>query len=1081
MVLFDIFYKKHGINRLSHFLNPRLIDSSTVIFPFKSEVHYFKASERLENVTRKIPLFFSHPKIMCRSITSYTISPEGIFVKLPFSFPKFYREINTDKSIRYLRPTENKITIPKNTLLINNYGTMTQTIRYKKSAFKDKWVFENALKSLVENLNNQNPNNTQFVVFEVPEILPTWSKLNLFAENLTIPRLRSIPNYKYLLLLEFWKYITPKLRTNSILNKLTPETKENFNIIFTIGKKAVFLNFAILDKVILEYADGKFSTESLNNFILIETLEDLKKYGDYDLIFRENKDISLEAVKFLDRSKIKSSVFKKLFYKLMLSIVQCKEEELEENFKDNDESTNLEEILNQEFDFENEANNGKDENSDDIFGIRKETDDLDEESIPNADGDVESEVDEADIDIITTDKKIVTSITDLNTETTKPVNEILKKITILKDNKEINKKRENELKKILEDQDTKEVNIEGLGFVTIGSLLDTSKDSEVDKVKPKEIKASSSVFDDSYNKNTIKSMDNQYMENNMIKDTVRSIFNLQKHGLIVSDYETSSNVSILDTTIEHKIVIKQLNGSSSTIRFRSPKISSDGSFKMSGNTYRMRKQRTEIPIRKIDSRRVVLNSYYGKLFVDKAQTKSTSYGHWYLRQISNNPDVTNIVAGEADITGIDVSQAFGKISKSLKGFNYKNFTITFDYNNRLSKIKNFDPKLVEKDGTVIIGYDRNQPSEECDVLLLDRNDNISLYSRKTKSSSQLTDLYSLAMVSSKAAGPIEFASIKLLGRSIPLVVLLSYYIGLDQLLKVLKIKHGVYSLDDRDGLKSFVSDNPIKVKFMDKILVFDRDFGQSDVILGSLINIKDLKETSYESWTKRDLFGSVFANFDLPLGVQTEIRALENLFIDPMTLSLLKEMKLPETFLGLLFKAADLLKDDNFEHPNLMSGQVIKGYERINGMIYKSLVNAVKDHENRSAFSKSNISMDPFTIMTQIKDDSTTVLVDDLNPISQIKQSEDVSYLGAGGRQAISMTQRTRVSHPSEVGIISEGVKDNGQVGITAYLVPNPGIVNIRGNVKEVDASKVGWGDLLSTAALLSPFGTQDDGKRLNV
>lgn len=1080
MVLFDIFYKKHGINRVSHFFNPRLIDSTTVVFPFRSEVHYFKASERLENVTRKIPLFYKHPKIMCRSITSYTVSPEGIFVKLPFSFPKFYREINTDKTIRYLRPTENKITIPKNTLLVNNYGTMTQTIRYKKSAFKDKWIFENGLKSLIENLNNQNKNNTQFVVFEVPEILPTWSKLNQFSENLTIPRLRSIPNYKYLLLLEFWKYITPKLRPNSIFNSLKEETKENFNIIFTLGKKSVFLNFSILDKVIFEYAEGKFSTESLKDLIVIDTIGDLERFGNFDLMFRD-KDVSLESVKFLDRTKLKSNVFKKLFYKLMLSIIQSKEEEITDNFADSDKETNLEEMLNKEFDFENEANNGKDENSDDIFGLKREEDELDEETLPNSDNDVSSDVDETDIELMTTDKKIITSITDLNNDNTKPVDEILKKINILKENKEINKKRENELKKILEEQNTKEINLEGLGFVTIGSLLDTSKDSEEDKVKPKEVKSTSSVFDESYNKNTIKSMDSQYMENNMIKDAVRSIFNLQKHGLIISEYDTGANISILDTTIEHKIVIKQLNGSSSTIRFKSPKISPDGSFKMSGNTYRMRKQRTEIPIRKIDSRRVVLNSYYGKLFVDKAQTKSTSYGHWYLRQISNNPDITNIVAGEADITGIKLSQSYGKISKSVRGFNYNNYTLTFDYNNRLSKIKNFDPTLVERDGTVIVGYDRNQAPEECDVLLLDSNDKISVYSRKSKSTAHLTDLYSLAMVSSRAAGPIEFASIKLLGRNIPLVMLLSYYIGLDQLLKILKVKHGIFSLEDKDGIKGFVCDNPIKVKFLDKILIFDRDFGQSDIILGALINIKDIKDTGFDSWTKRDLFGSIFATFDLPLGVQTEIRALENLFVDPMTLSLLKEMKLPETFLGLLFKAAELLKDDNFEHPNLMSGQVIKGYERINGMIYKSLVNAVKDHENRSAFSKSNITMDPFTIMTQIKDDSTTVLVDDLNPISQIKQSEDVSYLGAGGRQAISMTQRTRVAHPSEIGIISEGVKDNGQVGITAYLVPNPGIVNIRGNVKDVDASKVGWGDLLSTAALLSPFGTQDDGKRLNV
>ena len=164
-----------------------------------------------------------------------------------------------------------------------------------------------------------------------------------------------------------------------------------------------------------------------------------------------------------------------------------------------------------------------------------------------------------------------------------------------------------------------------------------------------------------------------------------------------------------------------------------------------------------------------------------------------------------------------------------------------------------------------------------------------------------------------------------------------------------------------------------------------------------------------------------------------------------------------------------------------MEGTAIKGYERIAGLTYNTLITALKNYENTAYFSKGSFTINPYCIKNIILDDSTTVLVDDLNPVSFLKQQEDVTYLGAGGRGSrLSMSRDTRIMHESEVGIVSEGVKDNGDVGITFYLSADPNINNIRGIAEPTTAEKTSWAGILSSTAVLFPFSRTDDVKRIS-
>ena len=77
-----------------------------------------------------------------------------------------------------------------------------------------------------------------------------------------------------------------------------------------------------------------------------------------------------------------------------------------------------------------------------------------------------------------------------------------------------------------------------------------------------------------------------------------------------------------------------------------------------------------------------------------------------------------------------------------------------------------------------------------------------------------------------------------------------------------------------------------------------------------------------------------------------------------------------------------------------------------------------------------------------------------------------------------AISQEKRIYHKSEVGIVSEGVKDSGDVGVSAYLSANPKILNARGIV-DTNQKDLSTANIFSTSAMLSPSGDMDDGKRL--
>lgn len=211
-----------------------------------------------------------------------------------------------------------------------------------------------------------------------------------------------------------------------------------------------------------------------------------------------------------------------------------------------------------------------------------------------------------------------------------------------------------------------------------------------------------------------------------------------------------------------------------------------------------------------------------------------------------------------------------------------------------------------------------------------------------------------------------------------------------------------------------------------------------------------------------------------------ELDMLVELFIDPITLSILKDRNEPVTFLGLLLRSNQLLLDDYHKRAQDLSEMRIKGCERIPGMVYTQLVKSVRDFKSRNLRGKSKIEMSPYAVWSEINDDSAKQLVQEINPIETIKQYESVTYVGVGGRSKESMSRSTRVFDETDLGTISEATVDSGDTGVNFSTSASPLLTSVRGLTEPLDYNKHGPANWMSTSAMLSVGANHDDGKRVN-
>jgi hypothetical protein len=584
------------------------------------------------------------------------------------------------------------------------------------------------------------------------------------------------------------------------------------------------------------------------------------------------------------------------------------------------------------------------------------------------------------------------------------------------------------------------------------------------------------VLDKTMLHSSLNTFDRKYVDHVLHKDYANAVMSLQNAGVAVTNYKIEKQHDILGGYEDHTLKLQPIVGQPSTLRFKLPIVNSDGTYTAGGVKYRLRKQRGDLPIRKIANNKVALTSYYGKTFVTRARKASDDYGQWLLTQVTakasdrDNLDIVQAVYSDVFNQTLICAREYSAIGKGIKSFLCKGFSFNFD---RKEVLATYPPALLkkfEKQHTVFVAIEANQSS----YLMLNVDGYLTRVSADGASVKPLEHITDFLGIESRSA-PIESISAGIFGKDIPVAVIMALQMGLEKLLVLLKVDPVRIPAGEKYQLKH----NEYAIRFNDETLVFDKTNRLATLLLAGFNEYeKQLRLFSVYSFDKRGVYVNLLESAGIGVRYVREIDLADSMFVDPITRDILIELKEPTTYLGLLLKAAEMLLVD--AHPDELdpASMRIKGYERMSGAVYSELVQSVRAHNGSLGKANTSIQLNPYAIWKKISEDPVKIQVSEMNPIATLKESEAVTYGGVGGRSSLSMTKRTRGYHRNDMGTISEATVDSSDTGINVFTSADPKFTSVRGVSKRFNLEKPNITNLLSTSALLSPCSDTDDPRR---
>lgn len=477
-----------------------------------------------------------------------------------------------------------------------------------------------------------------------------------------------------------------------------------------------------------------------------------------------------------------------------------------------------------------------------------------------------------------------------------------------------------------------------------------------------------------------------------------------------------------------------------------------------------------LPIRKTAPDTVALTSYYGKTFVTRSDKKVNDYGFWLREKItekginSEDKSVTNLVPADVFDSSINLPRAYTTVAMGFKSFTAKGYNFIFDYHSRAKVFSNEQISKYETNGSILVGFNNTDK-----FIIMDKHGSlIEIIDQEVKPFGTIESLIGL----STSDAPVDFAQIKIYGKNIPVGLILAYKYGLQNLLEILKADVRRVPAGQRLNLQ----EHEYTLVFSDETLVLSRDDELAKIILAGFREYhRATKHYSVYTFDKPNVYLNLLENNGISSRYLREVDLIDKLFVDPITKDLLIEMKEPTTFRGLLVRASEMLLNDSHKNALDMSEMRIKGYERFAGAVYNQLVQSIREHKNKIGRSNQPIELNPHAVWRAVAQDPSVNLVDEINPIENLKQQEAVTFSGTGGRMGRSMTKASRAYHRNDMGVISESTSDSSDVAINTYTSADPQFKSLRGTVKHYTIGKTGATALLSTSALLSVGSDTDD------
>jgi hypothetical protein len=1034
----QIFYRKYGVRNLGQLMAPVLSSSEVFSLPLKSIYHHVTydgiaigpaADEAVFKDVVK-PIFIDN----VTQLGDYQGSPR----RVPANEQGMLKDLRMhNRRLRPLRTLESVVKDPT-TLVVYNYCFIGKMYRYVRSAFTEYHKWSNTFSTIVEKMAEVATltDNQQYLLAGIPQVIPSLSQFSLASQGITQPLLAAFRDPNAYLSLEIWKWIGDE-RDNTILGKIPKEKLHLINLVFQETGRWCVINLGYLDAMRLS---------------------------------SEKDDKSLLDV----GQRLPGDQLQKRYLRFLMRVMEARTVTANTDDDQDKEIESLGELPPGAVSVEPAATSEADISSGDLVTDEDGVTETDEDRVARL-MEEEHQLDK-DLavlnDIANKRDQVDPQTSDLKTLLTQeePESEsiVLQQCDRLADEGLLTAGEYRRFQKL------------AVAYKEIKAPTGEGTLAEYIHVDPKNLvipdkvtfRDSDTVLDKSMLKSSLMDFDQIYQKHALAKHTAAMVTGVQKAGVIVTDYTVEKSQDALGAYESHTVKLVPIEGAPSTLRFKLPSLNEDGTFTANGVNYRMRKQFGDTPIRKVAPDKVALTSYYGKAFVKRGRRRIHDYGYWLQTEIMSkavdqaDADITDAMPGNVFNPDLKAPRTYSAIAMSFRSMKARGFQLNFDPKDLVGVVPESVVQAQEKLGNIVIGYRGTQ------VLTMDFVGSVYILSEKN---SELMGSLEQFLNLDTGSSPVEYAELVVFGQDIPLGLVLSYYLGFTKVLQLLKATPRRVDA----GKRASLGIDEYALVFSDETLIFSREDKLAALILGGFKSYhRAIRAYSVHSLDKRAVYLNLLEANSTGVRYLREMDLMLQMFVDPITKSILKEMGEPETFTGLLFRAADMLLVD--AHPNELdlNHMRIKGSERLAGAVYTELVQALRMHNAQMGKSNKRIEMNPYAVWKRVSEDSAKSQISEINPIQALKEEEAVTYVGEGGRNTRSMTKSTREFHPSHIGVISEATVDSSDTGVNVFLSANPKFKSAMGLIDTFDFKKDGASSMVSTSVLLAPGSERDDIRR---
>lgn len=1020
--IYKEFYRRHGIRLEYQLMSPPPDLLTNLELPRGSVLHHYANDLASMGPNGDNPLFKGYTSpVMMDTVTELSATVGNPRPTIFRADPNIRDYLRKNRWCRQIKDYQLAIRNER-TLVVINYDLLPHLYRYQQSMWSDYNRWSNIQATIVSSINTlmDHDNRQHFLMFDLPEHIPTVAEVRIGAkERLGLNALELFDTPVALTCLELLKWVG-EAREHSLFNGIELQKLHRLNLIVRSDTAWFVINLGVL-----------------NSF---------RKVGGEELVEGEVETGNSDPAALMRRFLVTLLKAKAMDVDTVDKVIEVTDEE-------NIESTEIEDSDSNEWEEDNE--------------IKTPTEEL--------------ETSEAEIDEILEQMESKDEFNQRTNEDPKPVklkeyrveeptfeSVINKKIDELVNAGKLSAAEVRRLQKLSKRSD--EIS-NPFGDGSLSDLIDYK--SVNTSVESDSFKDRKSVIDKSHLHSSIAVMDSKYAKEFMQKDIASMVMNAQMTGVIVDDYKVEIVEDIVNKYHQYSIRFVPVVGAPSTINFRVPYVESDGTYIANGVRNTIRKQRVDVPIRKVNPETVTLTSYYSKFNVIRGRRNASSYSAWLFKQlqlalINDESPVSALREGNNFYNKVVLPRTYTAIALRFLSVTLGDIELKFNYQRRFKGISETtvtELEQVEKEYKVV--YCGHQGKK---TIFMDTNGTLYINSG-TGDMKVLGTLEELAKLNQQSR-PIELAEAKIFGSYIPVGIVLAHEMGLDNLINYLKLP--VRRVPK--GERVHVSEYEYSITFNDEVLVFPREHYKASLVMGGFIPFQNmLKNYPSNIFNQKDIYLNVLESHGLSTRYIREMDLMYQLWIDPITKGVLQEMKEPTDFTGLLIRSCELLVTD--DHPDEMDLRFMRfrGNEQIAGAVYNELVKSLRVYNRNYGSSKAKVDMSPFAIWQNIAENSAGQPIKETNPIHALKEQETVTFGGSGGRSTRTMVASTRAFHENDVGIISEATVDSGDVGVITYLTADPNITSVRGLTKDIGDLKGKNAKLLSTAALISPSADRDD------